>query len=129
MHQVQSLSSGAGEGETIRRLQEALQYKKLQKKELNEKLVHLENDIHLQKRKEAMMMDENKQLKEELRNKNKDNKEIKAEVHKLENQLKISNQRNEHITHEKQNELDLLRKEVQRQKDEKQQLREKLSQV
>lgn len=95
-------------------------YKKHQKKELNEKLVHLENDIHLQKRKEAMMMEENKTLKEDLRNKNKEVKELKSEQAALQNQIKLLSLKCEHLNTEKQSETEQLKREVQRQREEKQ---------
>jgi len=46
----------------MKRLQDSLSYKRAQKKDLSEKVVHLENDCILQTRKALMVMEENKSL-------------------------------------------------------------------
>lgn len=65
------------EHESVKRLQDALAYKKNQKKELTEKLIHLENDCHLQSKKAAMLMEENKSLREDLRKKDREILELR----------------------------------------------------
>lgn len=56
----------------MKRLQDSLNYKRQQKKELTEKLVHMENDCLLQTRKAAMLIEENKALQRDLRQKERE---------------------------------------------------------
>eukprot|EP00347_Sterkiella_histriomuscorum_P004237 403361220 len=118
---VQSVDS-----DSIKRLQDALSYKRHQKKELTEKIVHLENDIHLQQRKAAMLMEENKTVREELRNKDKELKSLQSKSNEKVNQFELQNRKLEGSFKEKQQEIEQLKREVQRQKEEKQTYKERV---
>ncbi|CDW77669.1 UNKNOWN [Stylonychia lemnae] len=115
--------------DNIKRLQDALSYKRSQKKDLAEKLIHLENDCHLQQRKANMLMEENKQLRDDLKDKDRKLKQLKVKEQEQEALVTAQARGYESQINERQLEINQLKKENLRHKEEKHQYRDKLQQL
>jgi len=92
--------------DSLKRLQDSLQYKRSQQRELTERLVHLENDCQLQQRKATLLMEENKALQSELRQKDREINNLKAQQELAEQQIQLTVKSLERQLREKQAEIE-----------------------